>query len=689
MKRMRKLLALIWVCLLCQGTVFAASGGAALSWSRPEGDGSYVTIRVAAAEDIEPADAENLAVRYADTQEPVALSSFYLDGYLFATVPKADASRPLEVFQGTEPVWTDLEEQYLAAQGAGDLYRRGVIFGDTSGRLKQDVPLTRAEAAVILARLLDLQPAGTPGYSDVSPTDWYYGAVSAVSAAGFIPKDSQFRPDQAVTRAEITVLLAKALEHIGWLEVPADGDLSGTDLADADTIPAWASGAYQALWGRNQSILIVDERPTGETDSEGIPVLADYAEPNQPAIRGEVIGMVEQALRWVPWYPTEAAIQLGFDQEMPVIDGSTSTYPYTEALYNALFTNGTAHPQFPESNSKSYESYEKLINGDVDVLFAATKASSDLEALAEEHGVELEYVPIAYDAMVFFTNLENPVDGLTRQQIQDIYVRDAYDNWNQVGGSDAKLLPYCRNLDSGSHALMEQYFLEDGRLSLNPKILQGNVSIAMSSALTDVASALSLDPPAYAIGYSVYAYYDTYEELMVDVTPNKLKLLAIDGVHPTDETIADGTYPLSDYTYIFLRADEPEGSPARRLAEFMVSEAGQQVVSDAGFLPLADTANSETPAEGSYSNESGEILKIVKADLGTYDIEYSITHLLYIQNAAGVYDSDTGILHFNGGDASGNLIGADIQNKGDHLQVTVTKSNMNNIVGLTQDFFRI
>ena len=74
--------------------------------------------------------------------------------------------------------------------------------------------------------------------------------------------------------------------------------------------------------------------------------------------------------------------------------------------------------------------------------------------------------------------------------------------------------------------------------------------------------------------------------MMVDVTPNKVKLLAIDGVLPTDETIADGTYPLSDYNYLVLRADEPEGSPARRLADFMLTEAGQGVVSSAGFLPL-------------------------------------------------------------------------------------------------------
>ena len=87
MKRMRKLLAALLVCLLCQGAALAASEDAAPSWSRPEGDGSYVTLRVAAADDAQLADRENLAVRYADTQEPVALSSFYLDGYLFATVP--------------------------------------------------------------------------------------------------------------------------------------------------------------------------------------------------------------------------------------------------------------------------------------------------------------------------------------------------------------------------------------------------------------------------------------------------------------------------------------------------------------------------------------------------------------------------------------------------------------------------
>ena len=588
MKQMKKLLASALACLLlCQGAASAAGGDAGQAWSRPEGDGSYVTIRVPGEPDMALIDTFDLAVRYADTGEPVALSSAYLDGYLFATVPAENADRPLEVFRGDDPVWTDLREQYLAANGSSDLQIRGVVRGDNAGRLKQDAPLTRAEGAVLMARLLDLQPAERPGYSDVSPDAWHHEEVSAAAAAGLFAADGRFLPDQAMTRAEFTVLLARALSFVGWLDIPAEGDLSGTGLMDAESVPSWAAGAYQALFACNPGIAPVTEKPTGAYYWEDAPVLGDYAEPENPITRGEAITSMNQAMRWVPCYPTEAAIQFGLDREMPVIDGSTSTYPYTQGVYSVLFTNGTAHPQFPKSHSKSFASYERLIRGEADVLFAATKASAELESLAAEQGVELQYIPIAYDAMVFFTNLENPVNSLTRQQIQDIYVRNAYSSWDQVGGPEAKLLPYCRNTDSGSHALMERYFLEDGKLSLAPEILQGNVSVAMSSALTDVASALSLDPPAYAIGYSVYAYYGSYEEMMTDVTPNKLKLLAVDGVLPTAETIADGTYPLADYNYLVLRSDEPKDSPARRLAEFMVSDAGQQAVADSGFLPLA------------------------------------------------------------------------------------------------------
>ena len=223
----------------------------------------------------------------------------------------------------------------------------------------------------------------------------------------------------------------------------------------------------------------------------------------------------------------------------------------------------------------------------MDALFAATKPSQDLVALAAAAGVSLEYIPIAYDAMVFFTNGENSTAGLTRQQIQDIYVWGKYDNWSQVGGPDAGLLPYRRNVDSGSHALMELYFLEGGKLSLSPDVHNVLTSYAMSSALTDVAEAMTSDPLAYAMGYSVYYYYVNSYWLLGDSTGGELKLLAVDGVVPTEQSIADGSYPLAGYNYLVFRADAPEDAPARGLAQFLLTEEGQSLVTGAGFGALS------------------------------------------------------------------------------------------------------
>jgi ABC-type phosphate transport system substrate-binding protein len=215
------------------------------------------------------------------------------------------------------------------------------------------------------------------------------------------------------------------------------------------------------------------------------------------------------------------------------------------------------------------------------MLFASVYPASDILAMAKEKGVELELIPVAYDAMIFFTNAENPIAGLTKEQISDIYVNDAYENWKELGGTDALLYPYCRNNDSGSHAQMEKHFLNGSEI--HPEV-QKETSMTMSNVLTDVMGAKTDNPLGYGLGYSIYYYYHNMD--LFYNTKTELKLLAIDGVHPTDETIADGSYPLSNNTYIVLRKDTPIDSPARKMAEFMLTEEGQTCVELAGYGKL-------------------------------------------------------------------------------------------------------
>ena len=89
-----------------------------------------------------------------------------------------------------------------------------------------------------------------------------------------------------------------------------------------------------------------------------------------------------------------------------------------------------------------------------------------------------------------------------------------------------------------------------------------------------------------SIGYSYYYYATTmYDDIDKDVA-DRIKLLGVDGVKPNYDTIKDETYPIKTAYYIVMRKNEPEGSPARKLAEAMLSERGQAVAKEAGYVPV-------------------------------------------------------------------------------------------------------
>ena len=55
----------------------------------------------------------------------------------------------------------------------------------------------------------------------------------------------------------------------------------------------------------------------------------------------------------------------------------------------------------------------------------------------------MEVTPVVNEGFVFFTNVNNLVNGLSLKEIQDIYT-DKITNWNQVGGDNAKIIAYQR-----------------------------------------------------------------------------------------------------------------------------------------------------------------------------------------------------------------------------------------------------
>lgn len=87
------------------------------------------------------------------------------------------------------------------------------IQGYPDGEFKLNRNITRAEIATIFARILNLRPLVTNEvlYTDVPQHQWYADAVEAVTKRGLFTgyADGTFKPDQPITRAELTSVIFK------------------------------------------------------------------------------------------------------------------------------------------------------------------------------------------------------------------------------------------------------------------------------------------------------------------------------------------------------------------------------------------------------------------------------------------------------------------------------------------------
>lgn len=258
--------------------------------------------------------------------------------------------------------------------------------------------------------------------------------------------------------------------------------------------------------------------------------------------------------------------------EYPAVDGSTANLPLMALVMERA---AGASPEVAESAayaSRTADAWRNLSNGWADLLLAYEAPESVRQELAG--GPELEVAAIGRDALVFIVNARNPVQSLTQDQLRDIYT-GAVSNWSELGGEDAGIVPFQRNPESGSYTLFDKLLVGGRELAL----LDPPEEFRPATMGGLVESLAEYDNAGNAIGYSVYYYIsEMYAE------PG-LKLMAVDGVEPSYDSILSGEYPLCNAFYAAIRADEPADSPARRLYNWLLSEEGRQTVIDAGYVP--------------------------------------------------------------------------------------------------------
>ena len=269
---------------------------------------------------------------------------------------------------------------------------------------------------------------------------------------------------------------------------------------------------------------------------------------------------------------TGSSLEFQPEDDLPVLDGAAALVPVYASVIENCYPKGTVTYEGGKFSDDNYygenfapdsvmqyqntiRGFDALVDGSVDLFFTSYPSEKQLLS-AEEKGVSLEIVPIGSEAFVFFVNKNNPVNGLSSEQIRSIY-RGEITNWQEVGGVPEKINPLTRVEGSGSQTRMNRFMEGNMFTSREPLAIFGK-----------------------AIGYS-FRYY-----LSGMVADDNVKMLAVDGTYPDAENIRNGSYPLSGNFYVVYRRDNKNENVVR-LVQWLLSDEGQTMIEACGYVGIA------------------------------------------------------------------------------------------------------
>lgn len=161
----------------------------------------------------------------------------------YAVIALSQKPFPLQADNGAGPVtvpdtarFLDLPVTYWAYTPIMNLVQKGILSGYPDGTFQPDKTVSRAEFTLYILGGLDQREdsrEGTHTFPDLSAEHWAYRYVQLSADKGYITgmPDGSFRPDGAISGAELATILVKALPAEKWTPLPAG--------------PIWYSGYVQ------------------------------------------------------------------------------------------------------------------------------------------------------------------------------------------------------------------------------------------------------------------------------------------------------------------------------------------------------------------------------------------------------------------------------------------------------------
>ena len=184
-------------------------------------------------------------------------------------------------------------------------------------------------------------------------------------------------------------------------------------------------------------------------------------------------------------------------------------------------------------------------------------------ALTADEAKGLAFVNIGLAGTGVIVNSANPVTGLTKDQVRQIFAGQIT-NWRQVGGEDSDIKVFIREANAATRSSFESYFFG------------GKASYAK-----DVTEVYELAQTVKAVG-SFKASIGMATASSQTAAEATVKLVAIDGVVPTAENVVSGAYRVGRPLLIVFPSDTSKVRPGlKAFLDWVRSAEGQRIAASA------------------------------------------------------------------------------------------------------------
>ncbi len=265
---------------------------------------------------------------------------------------------------------------------------------------------------------------------------------------------------------------------------------------------------------------------------------------------------------------------LNFDgvsrQQLPIIDGAAALFPVYSAFVNAVYPDTTELNDGVFEYNNTVDGYEQLAQKKTD-LFIGAAPSAEQIAFAVKNETTFEYTQIGSEAFVFFVHRDNPIDSLTTEQIKGIYSGEIT-NWSEVGGKNEKIVPFQRNEGSGSQSMLIRFMGDTPIIEPDTQTTVGG----MGGIIEEVADYKN---KSTSMGFSFRFYVEGI------IKNPDIKMIAVNGIAPTEENISNGSYPIITPIYA-VTYEGNSNENAHKLIEWMLSDEGQNIIKKTGYTGI-------------------------------------------------------------------------------------------------------